>query len=1058
MKSIIPPLRLSNSLILALLSVIAFGLTTELKAQNPETDSDVDEDVFFLSPFIVETDKDVGYLAGNTLSGSRMNANLKDTAAAISVFTEEFLQDIGATSTEEVIRYSTNTNPDFQQGSSSPTLSFLDAGLFSDTRINVRGILASRTVDFFDTSVPTDSYNLARADLSSGPNSILFGFANAGGIFNSATKDAEFSRTHGSVGLQGGSWDRFRANLDLNLVVLKDQAAVRFMALREDTNGWRTWDYQTQDRWTLAAHLRPLPQTTLRFSYEEVELSQSSQKPFGFDDGLSAYATGPLAGQPIDNRKVSIWKEDRVNGTSGIGPLYVYFPQSERFFRNFHTTNGATLLKTEAISNGFGTLNGEQVPVFREDGIGSIFNNTLLPSSPNELGIPFMPPEYGTGGPGAVRDADFSRLLLRAEQQIGKHSSIELAYNSESADGFAQVPNEMTVHIDAFAYLPSPENINEATENPHFGRLYVQNGWWGSSEKTEREVFRATLSHNLDLGQYGLHRIAAFYETSEEDSTSIGGPLAYFREDGQPLDALAADQKRPDLWRNTVRVRNYFDTNDYSTYHAYFPTTLPPLENDGGGNVSMRWTASGLDGSTSVRRSLRSIDSYMAATQSYLLEDRLVLTAGYRYDSIAFDIFGEERVEAGDPDIAAGRYVVGERRITDEIVSTDEFISRTFTAGLVYHITPQVSLFYNQASNTGPSQLHRRILSDEFDEDGAPLSSGEIPPLSDGKGRDAGIILDLLEGKVFARLTYFETSQENETSIRAGRIQSVNNSILENLYRPVDASGNQLPDSTGLLISEETFNRRTLLAEDLLSDTESSGVELELKLNLQKGWSSTISYSYTDLKRSNIYPRFDAWFERAESFYSQFYNGVTINGETLYFSETGFLTPEPGDALRERVEDMVRTVENIRNVEAFGFNNRPHKINFFTRYEFQEGFLRKFFIGGGMRWQSANRIQRELIGQDENGGDLLGDRVLKGNEIWQTDLLLGYVWDMRNFQIFGARNTWMRLQLNVYNIFDNDDPNIIRYARVEDADQLGFIWKQSYQKPREFRVSVTFNF
>src|SRR5687767_9713319 len=55
----------------------------------------VDEPVE-LAPFTVNSTTDVGYLAGNTLAGSRLNTPLKDTAASISVMTAEFLSDIGA--------------------------------------------------------------------------------------------------------------------------------------------------------------------------------------------------------------------------------------------------------------------------------------------------------------------------------------------------------------------------------------------------------------------------------------------------------------------------------------------------------------------------------------------------------------------------------------------------------------------------------------------------------------------------------------------------------------------------------------------------------------------------------------------------------------------------------------------------------------------------------------------------------------------------------------------------------------------------------------------------
>ena len=64
--------------------------------------------VTVLSPFEVTGEKDVGYQAGNTTSGSRLNSSLKDTAAAVMVFTPEFLSDFGATSLADLIGYAPN--------------------------------------------------------------------------------------------------------------------------------------------------------------------------------------------------------------------------------------------------------------------------------------------------------------------------------------------------------------------------------------------------------------------------------------------------------------------------------------------------------------------------------------------------------------------------------------------------------------------------------------------------------------------------------------------------------------------------------------------------------------------------------------------------------------------------------------------------------------------------------------------------------------------------------------------------------------------------------------
>ena len=49
-----------------------------------------------LSPFEVTTHKNVGYLANDTLAGSRLRTNLADVPNAISVFTPEFMADLNA--------------------------------------------------------------------------------------------------------------------------------------------------------------------------------------------------------------------------------------------------------------------------------------------------------------------------------------------------------------------------------------------------------------------------------------------------------------------------------------------------------------------------------------------------------------------------------------------------------------------------------------------------------------------------------------------------------------------------------------------------------------------------------------------------------------------------------------------------------------------------------------------------------------------------------------------------------------------------------------------------
>ena len=92
-------------------------------APSPATDAIV------LSPFSVSSAGDVGYAAGDSLAANRFKTRLMDSAATVSVFTEEFLKDLGANTLAEVLEYGVNSNVDYDQNRPDPTMFYVDAGL-----------------------------------------------------------------------------------------------------------------------------------------------------------------------------------------------------------------------------------------------------------------------------------------------------------------------------------------------------------------------------------------------------------------------------------------------------------------------------------------------------------------------------------------------------------------------------------------------------------------------------------------------------------------------------------------------------------------------------------------------------------------------------------------------------------------------------------------------------------------------------------------------------------------------------------------------------------------
>jgi outer membrane receptor protein involved in Fe transport len=158
-----------------------------------------------LSPFEVNTSRDVGYAAENTLAGSRLNARLRDTAGSVSVFTREFLDDLAITDLQGVLDYTMNSELDTNAWQAGNGQNPMITGENLLTRTSIRGLAASQGMDYFMSITNMDPYRVGRFDDTRGPNSILFGVGAPGGLLNQTSKTASLARHSGSLRHGSGS-------------------------------------------------------------------------------------------------------------------------------------------------------------------------------------------------------------------------------------------------------------------------------------------------------------------------------------------------------------------------------------------------------------------------------------------------------------------------------------------------------------------------------------------------------------------------------------------------------------------------------------------------------------------------------------------------------------------------------------------------------------------------------------------------------------------------------------------------------------------------------------
>lgn len=265
-----------------------------------------------LSPFEVTDSQDDSYQAESTLAGNRLNTKLRDVGAAISVVTAQMLHDIGATSNESLLQYTTNS----EVGNIYGNMANVGSGQVLDEKSNlltpnsntrVRGLAsADNTIDFFLTDIPWDSYNVSRIDMQRGPNAILFGLGSPAGIINAGTNTAHF-RNKGSVELRYSRFGSLRTSLDYNYVLLPKELSLRIDLLRDNEKYEQKPAFQKDQRAFGALRYEPgflnkgSAKTTLRANYEVGQVRSNRPRVLPPGDSITQWwLTGTAQGYTAD--------------------------------------------------------------------------------------------------------------------------------------------------------------------------------------------------------------------------------------------------------------------------------------------------------------------------------------------------------------------------------------------------------------------------------------------------------------------------------------------------------------------------------------------------------------------------------------------------------------------------------------------------------------------------------------------------------------------------------------------------------------------------------------
>jgi hypothetical protein len=658
-----------------------------------------------LSAFEVRTDLDRGYQAANAGTGGRIDMELKNSASATSAFTKEFLEDWNVTDMREAFRYAMNVDAGNLAQMGTP---------YGEFEFNFRGVGSSGnypTRNYFLFYGVSDSYNTERFEMSRGPNSILFGDGQIGGVATTATKVPRLGRNSYSATARIDEWGGIRGTLDVNRT-LGRMTAIRINAkAQKDTvgSGWRDNATNDDKAVTVAFAHAFTPRTKLR---TEVEFGRELRTTFAntYSDQIAYYTPGFLFDRVTPNLPAN-------QGLAGITAVstnaqnWTYIPALPQL--GLINTGGATANERSYRSTGHGF-------VIQPEG------RTDLPGIRTAARLPNR--EFNLGANDTLARFKNQVYSFYLDHQIAENLYAQISYYNYSNDRNERSNARVgTLQIDINRFLPNGQ------PNPKVGVAYGEaTPGRGHQDNWVRE-WRGLLKWNTKLPFRGKGQFSAIVgERQERFEARAFTPV---RLDGT-LNLLASE--------NSLRYRYYAD--EPNKYGSQF---LPPAAP----GFTYGFVQNGF-----ASTEFKNIKYLQGVAATSFLEDRVSLVLGMRYDE---QLNRQQGNIAGFPDARGlqsyGGFVPGlGNRPGAWNIGKAEPITGNVGAVVWIDSKQRFGVFYNYSENFAPpTSGAAKIIG--WNPDGTIISQGF--GATTGNGTEYGVRLNLLDGAIYAEVRHYDNKQ-----------------------------------------------------------------------------------------------------------------------------------------------------------------------------------------------------------------------------------------------------------------------------------------------------------
>lgn len=915
-----------------------------------------------LSPFVVGTQRDTGFVAASALAGGRLATDLKDTPVAYSVINRDFIEALGLTDLNAAADWAPNTMK-FYDGAGGGDSFNITAPI---TTRGVGNISQLRQRNFFVYYGPMDSYSIERYDFGRGPNQVLFGNGTFGGTQVSMTKRPRFDRARDSLELSMGSWSNFRTVLDLNQPLGKN-LAIRVAAVWSDRDGWRLGEHEKTKAVFATATYRLTKTTELRI---EGEIGQQARRiPFAhINEGFAGWDGATVFNGPVNTLPASanaLGYSRRASNylvydpTSGVNAVMNY--QNDPFTLGGGSSAttpiaGFVQVGTQSLgSSGAPMLHALDVPAGRFDRAQA--NSTFrLPSE-----------DFTIAPPVPTLVQNFKDLQLTLSQQLGDSLFFEVAgdvnkvYNTRNLiEGSSSTP---ATFIDINRLLPN------GAPNPHFLVPYSDLQYRLVQNHSNAQSVRAAVAYIKDAGKWGNY------------SFNLMGGLTHRKGNVRNQYLQTRTQADHRQWGSGglgIRMRQYWNEPPVYAVPNASIAFVDPITPANSGTIQPAFTqdVTTFNNANEVNEDYNYL---LTAMNAKFFKGRWVLLAALRVDKSQqvvryTKVQGDYPVDwdgktvlfrpdapadwttltyipknaagvATGPGVAASaRPRVGNNAANDPQpqYANDRFQDdfnppivkssrQTPSVGSVVHVTSWVSLSGNYAKAFA------------FNSSAAPDPNNHLLPAVQGDGWDTSARFTLIHGKLYFTAGYYSNTEFGNYIDPSSVTNQINNLYTSNAVGDLSADGRNI--RTAGNISGVVRDTRNRLAE---------GYEFEMVANLTKGLRLTANYALPKVWQKEFAPVTRAYVAQRTELFKQ-----------ILADAGGMIDPTTGRAVANPAIPAATAIDQVRAVNGYNgiYDNQKDQLadrqiadfqpilNAFADYTFQTGRLKGFRLGAGINYR-----------------------------------------------------------------------------------------------------------